>query len=623
MKKITLFLFVLVLGFKAQAQISQDFESAAFPPTGWTITSTNTGYTWIKNTLNAINGNSASVAYDPLPANQNETLTSPLFSVPSGTSFLIFKASLSYFWAITENNYDCLVSVSTDGGTSWTQVWDKTIPGVFENFVPLNVVIPMTPFAGNNNVKIKFNYVGNDGAALDIDDVELVSCLAPVIAPAAAITTTTATLNWTAIPASLGYEYVLNTVATDPIVAGTASTLLTFNATGLAPSSNNYFHLRNKCSATSFSAWETISFTTESIGPDNDNFANAIAISCATNYNGDTTAATIDEDSAPDGFGTDLDSKNVWYKYTGTGSAQTISLDLCGSSYDTSVLVYTGTSGSLTLIAANDDDSTCGTTILQQQKSKVSFTSNGTTTYYITVEGYNPGSIGLFTMNVTCASVNPPAVANQNCATSLVVPVNGVAISSDNSFGDVSPVQPSCDTFGSIQDVWFSFEAPFSGEVTCLVTNGTMTSANFTVYSGTCGALIETESACNQNLTAPTTQNLTGLVVGSTYYVQVWSNGAEQGTFSMKLSDTTTLATNTFSSTNFKSFPNPIKDVLNLSYDKNITSISVMNLLGQVVLTNTNVSKEAKINMSILNTGTYMVKVTSDNEVKTIKVIKE
>ncbi len=83
------------------------------------------------------------------------------------------------------------------------------------------------------------------------------------------------------------------------------------------------------------------------------------------------------------------------------------------------------------------------------------------------------------------------------------------------------------------------------------------------------------------------------------------------------------LATNTFDNIQFVSFPNPVKDVLNLSYDKNITSVTVINLLGQEVLTTKFNSNEAKIDMSTLISGVYMVKVLADNEEKTIKVIKE
>ena len=83
------------------------------------------------------------------------------------------------------------------------------------------------------------------------------------------------------------------------------------------------------------------------------------------------------------------------------------------------------------------------------------------------------------------------------------------------------------------------------------------------------------------------------------------------------------LATDSFSSINFQSYPNPVKDILNLSYNKNITLVSVINLLGQEVLSIKNSANDAKIDMSGLTAGAYMVKISSDNEVKTIKVIKE
>ncbi len=264
----------------------------------------------------------------------------------------------------------------------------------------------------------------------------------------------------------------------------------------------------------------------------NNDFANAEAVSCGLTYSGTTVGATLDEDTAPDGFGADMDAPNVWYTYTGTGAEETITLNLCNSTYDSSVLVYTGTSGSLTLIAGNDDDSTCGATLTT--RSRLSFVSDGSTTYYIAVEGYNVGSTGAYTMEVTCAAVTPPAVDNQTCLTALDLPVDASVITSDNSFGDASAGVPTCDLFGTIQDVWFSFVAP-SATVDCTVTNGTMLSANFAIYSGTCDAL--TSLACRANLTGTTTQSLTNLVAGETYFVQVWSNAAEQGEFTLTLSD--------------------------------------------------------------------------------------
>ena len=352
----------------------------------------------------------------------------------------------------------------------------------------------------------------------------------------------------------------------------------------------------------------------------NDDFANAEPLTCGANYTGTTAAATLDEDDAPDGFGADMDAPNLWYSYTGSGFEESVTLNLCNSSYDTSVLVYTGTSGNLTLVAGNDDDNTCGAGLTL--RSRVYFVSDGTTTYYIAVEGYNPLSTGAFTMDVSCQGVTPPAVANQTCLTALPLVINNTDFESDNSFGDISPEVPTCDLFGSVQDVWFSFVAPTEGTVDCTISNGTMTSANFNVHSGTCGALTPIAGACNANLVAATTESLTGLTAGEIYYVQVWSNFAEQGTFNLRLSNPS-LGTSSFDSSAFDTYPNPVNDILNISFNKNINAVQVYNIVGQEVLAKTSTSTISQIDMSSLTNGIYLVKVFADNQIKTIKVVKE
>lgn len=355
--------------------------------------------------------------------------------------------------------------------------------------------------------------------------------------------------------------------------------------------------------------------------PTNDNLADAIAIACGNNYTGNTVAATLDENDAPDGFGADMDAPNVWFSYTGSGFSETVTLNLCGSSYDSSVLIYTGSSGSLTLVGGNDDDASCGAAPLDT-RSRASFTSDGNTTYYIAIEGWNAGSTGAFTMDVTCEGVTPPAVDNQNCDTALAVNIDNTDVLSDNSFGDVSPAQPSCDLFGSIQDVWFSFVAPTEGTVDCTVSNGTMTSANFNVYSGACGALVAATGACNANLTTGGIESLTGLVAGETYFIQVWSNAAEQGTFSLRLSNPS-LGVGVFQTSDFEVYPNPVTDILNISNNENITNVSVFNLLGQEVFSKTAATNISQIDLSNLPSGAYMVKVATDGFVKTIKIVKQ
>lgn len=83
------------------------------------------------------------------------------------------------------------------------------------------------------------------------------------------------------------------------------------------------------------------------------------------------------------------------------------------------------------------------------------------------------------------------------------------------------------------------------------------------------------------------------------------------------------LSTGDFTSNSFTAYPNPVKDVLNVSFMQNISSVSVLNILGQQMLfVNVNANK-GQVDMSNMPAGTYLVKVTTDSVVKTIKVIKE
>jgi len=83
------------------------------------------------------------------------------------------------------------------------------------------------------------------------------------------------------------------------------------------------------------------------------------------------------------------------------------------------------------------------------------------------------------------------------------------------------------------------------------------------------------------------------------------------------------LSTGEFDSNAFTFYPNPVKNTLSLSYNQDITSVAVFNLLGQQVLTQSVNANQAKIDMSTLTAGTYIVKVAAESQVKTIKVIKQ
>jgi len=83
------------------------------------------------------------------------------------------------------------------------------------------------------------------------------------------------------------------------------------------------------------------------------------------------------------------------------------------------------------------------------------------------------------------------------------------------------------------------------------------------------------------------------------------------------------LGNDEFDRASFSYYPNPVNNVLTISYSKEITSVTVFNLLGQMVLYNTPNAIEAKLDMTALAEGAYIVNVAAGNTVKTIKVVKK
>jgi len=67
-------------------------------------------------------------------------------------------------------------------------------------------------------------------------------------------------------------------------------------------------------------------------------------------------------------------------------------------------------------------------------------------------------------------------------------------------------------------------------------------------------------------------------------------------------------------------YPNPASSILNIENAEN-SSIDVYDLLGRVILSKNNISLNQQLNVSSLTSGTYLIKITNGNQVKTDKFI--
>ncbi|MFD2907326.1 choice-of-anchor J domain-containing protein [Flavobacterium ardleyense] len=111
----------------------------------------------------------------------------------------------------------------------------------------------------------------------------------------------------------------------------------------------------------------------------------------------------------------------------------------------------------------------------------------------------------------------------------------------------------------------------------------------------------------------------------ATYYIgfeatSKWARGLDLDDITVSA----TLSTADFDSQALRVYPNPTKDLLNISYNDAIKSVEVINLLGQKVMTVNVNANETAIDLTSLNAGTYIAKIiTYDDAVKTVKVIKQ
>jgi hypothetical protein len=157
------------------AILNEGFESSVVPPTGWTRVASDVSYSWKLMTVGTPHGGTyaADVEYDPAPAAQNEWLLSPEINACTGT--LSFWSEGSVYWC--RDDYDncdlnAWIVIGDPGGGDDIYITeaDPTWPGSWtwaQSSVDISSLLPGGP------TRIGFQYVGNDGAQVVLDDILL------------------------------------------------------------------------------------------------------------------------------------------------------------------------------------------------------------------------------------------------------------------------------------------------------------------------------------------------------------------------------------------------------------------------------------------------------------------
>ena len=419
-------------------------------------------------------------------------------------------------------------------------------------------------------------------------------CAAPSGLTSSAITSSGATVSWTAVSgaASYGVDYKLNTASTWTSAA-TATTATSVAISGLTASSLYDYRVNTNCGANGASGFTAAQFTT------------IAASTCGTAFEPNETLATAAAitsgvtNSAAITTTTDID----YFKITTTATSN-ITYNLVGpTGVDYDLYVYNS--------AGTQIGSGAGSTATET----VSLSSQAAGTYYIKVIGYSGAN------SATCYTIKATASTVTSCQSTYDVSTNGTT-----SGAAVIPfntnvtglINPSADIDN------YKFAITTGGTITLTLTT---LPADYDLKllnsAGTQVAISEASGTSNETI------NYTA--AAGTYYAQVFGyNGANSSatcyTLKVALGTATKPGISATGNAVIKIYPNPVSDILNISVLGEISNKSQFEIIdakGATVLVNKIGRNPQAVNISKLSKGTYLVRVNNGFNTITAKFVKQ
>ena len=437
-----------------------------------------------------------------------------------------------------------------------------------------------------------------------------------------------ADLSWDASAGATAYNWEIQPQG---VAQGTAGAIDSGNVAGTTASASNLvdgveytLYVQSDCSG-GLGNWISIDFYFF-LPPANDECVNAVPLtvnadySCSTVTTGTTVGATASA-QPDDVVGTP--NTDVWFSFVATGAAHRINItNIINQGGGTSISpdmamgVYDASGGCGSLVFFDDSD-----------PNVLNLTGlTATTTYYVRVYGYGTG-VQNNNFDI-CVGTPPPPPANDACSDAFVVgslPYNNSqdASAATNNSGFVS----ACS--GGMNDgVWYTFTPDVNGTVDVVVDATSFWDHEVAIYSGSCGAfscVVRVDSTGSGG-----TETLSGVAVtaGTQYWVNVgyWSGSTDstEGALTIDITSATVLGIEDLQlSENFKFYPNPANNILNVSAKSNIENLQIVSMLGQVVRTAQPNTQNYSLDISDLSTGIYFIKASVNNVEGTFRIVKQ
>ncbi|MFM2265331.1 MAG: putative adhesin, partial [Bacteroidota bacterium] len=297
----------------------------------WYCGTGQTGYTGSRSAFIGDNGTTVSTATASRIVHIYRSIT-----IPTGATNITL--TFNYKQAIADNTFDylrvSLLSTTPVNGTLPTADILTTIDptSAITTYASQSVTIPSSYAGTTRNLVFTFKCDGASPHAYGaLDNIGLTyvipACSAPTALLASSITTTSASLSWTA-PASApsnGYEYAVTSSATPPS-SGTANAGTSVSVSSLSANTTYYLHVRSNCGGSGYSSWATsTSFRTPcnaTTTPYTQNFESVTAgsIPACTQVVQAGTGNLWSTVSAP---GNGFTNMTLKYLYNGTNAANT------------------------------------------------------------------------------------------------------------------------------------------------------------------------------------------------------------------------------------------------------------------------------------------------------------